>query len=585
MTGSISRRVLTTALVALSVAACTSSTDGTTTTKAPETTTSAPPATAAPLTGAHVVSVAGPSGAIDAYAKVEFVVDVDGEFTNPFDQRQIALDAAFTAPDGTTLVVPAFWDGDRWVIRLTPDSAGEWVGVFAARDIRGTGQTVEVSVQVDESDHPGFVRVGSEVDPSFSSRYFAYEDGTPWYGRGHADLAMSFGGAGTDGSGLRKMNEMKASKENFEMWWPFWTNNIIADSYDSYLSGPAATIDWIVEEAASNGVGLAFTIWTHQYLRTGSHDWPDPAWEFNGFSRRWSIDEFFVDDEAWAWQENLYRYVIARWSYSPAVVMWQTITEINGTESYGQTDAWHERLNAYFQDNDPYEHPTSATGSGHWDWPAGHRIMGVTQNHLYEVFVENPIRDGATVGEWVRKVFLREEKPTWIGEYGIRGYPFYPEMAHYANWANLGAGGAITPIEWNDGSAYNTFTDEMAEDYARFADFVEAVPLVHLDPTPVDLTFSDEALRGWGVVGTEGGVVWIQDSSLETADLDAQRLGRVIEGSAVEIHGLDTGSWLILPYDTWAGEWLPDITIECPASPCTVDLPAFTKDIALAFAR
>lgn len=568
----------------LGAAACTPTAETTTTptTDVPESSTTT---TGAPEDIAAVLEVEGPSEPVAAYGKAEFVIDVDADFENPFDQREVAVDMAFTGASGTTIVIPGFWDGDQWLVRFTPDEAGEWIGQAHIQDHRGTGTSADTSFTVEPSDHHGFVRVGSDVDPSFSPHYFAYEDGTPWYGLGHADLDMSFGGAATDGTGLRKMQKMKDSKENFEMWWPFWTNNIIADSYDNYLTGPASTIDWIVGEAEKNGIGLAFNIWGHQFLRTGDHNWPDAMWGFNGFSQGWTIDEFFVDEEAWAWQENFYRYVIARWSYSPSIVMWQTITEINGTESYGQTDTWHNRLNAYFQTNDPYQHPTTATGSGHWDWPSGHRVMDVTQNHLYEVFVENPIRDGATVGEWVRKVFLREDKPTWIGEYGIRGYPFYPEMSHYANWANLGAGGATTPIEWNDGYAYNTFTDEMAADSARLADFVEALPLVHLAPEPVDLSFSNEHLRGWGVVGEQGGVVWIQDFALEDKDLDTQRAGRLLETTTVEIDGLGSGSWLILPYNTWTGEWMDDIIVECGNGPCAIDLPTFTKDIALAFQR
>ena len=79
---------------------------------------------------------------------------------------------------------------------------------------------------------------------------------------------------------------------------------------------------------------------------------------------------------------------------------------------------------------------------------------------------------------------------------------------------------------------------------------------------PADLSFSDEFLRGWGIVGEQGGVVWVQDFALEGEDPEIRRAGRQVEGATVEIDGLGGGSWLILPYDTWTGEWLPDIIVE-----------------------
>lgn len=520
-----------------------------------------------------------------AYELLEFEVDIVADYSNPFDQRDVALDATFTGPDGSGATVPGFWDADdSWRIRFTPDTPGTWTYTIAVTDTEGTSAPFEGSVAVAESDHKGFLRVGIEVDPTYSPRYFAYEDGTPWYGRGHADLDMSFGGATADGT-LRKFVTMEEAGENYEMWWPTWGSNFIQDRHDTYSAGPMRIIDFIVSEAEASDIALVFTVWTHQFLRTGAHDWPDDRWQFNGFSRLIDIDGFFVDDEAWAWQENYYRYIIARWSYSPSILMWQTITEINGTESYEQTDPWHERVNTYFQDNDPFDHPTTATGSGNFDWPTGHAVMDVPQVHLYEVFGNDPIENGSVVAEWTRRMWNREEKPNWVGEYGIRGQQHYPEMLHYANWAALGAGASMTPIEWNDNSAYNSFDESMIEDMRRFADFVEAVPLVTYDPVAVGVTASEQSVRGWGVVGDDGGVVWIQDAALEGTSLEEQQIGRDVPGVTVFLDGVPTGTWTVQPYNTWTGVWLDPVEVECESDPCAIPLPTFRKDIALAFSR
>ncbi len=574
--------------VLLAVAGCTSneSVDTTTTTAATPSTSTTVLTPTQPVALPEVLGAEPTTDTPVRYELFEIAVELEAEYGNPFDQREVALDATFTDPEGNQTTIPGFWDAEgSWLLRFTPSSPGSWTYDIVVTDARGTSDPLSGTFDVEPSDHKGFLRVGSDVDPDYSSRYFAYEDATPWYGRGHADLDMSFGGAALDGSGLRKFATMERAGENYEMWWPIWGNNFIQDRHDTYTAGPMRIIDFIVGQAEEHDIALVFTVWTHQFLRTGAHDWPDDRWQFNGFSRLTDIAGFFVEDEAWAWQENYYRYIIARWSYSTAVLMWQTITEINGTESYDQTDPWHERVNAYFQQNDPFRHPTTATGSGNYDWPVGHAAMDVAQVHLYEVFVNDPITDSATVAEWTRRMWNRVEKPNWIGEYGVRGQQYYPEMMHHTNWAALGAGASMTPIEWNDNSAYNSFDEPMIEDMRRFADFVETVQLTAYDPVAVDVTTSDDAVRGWGVVGDRGGVVWIQDAFFEGASLELQRVGRQVEGITVTVAGVPDGQWMVSPYNTWTGEWLETVEVTCVSGSCAIPLPTFNKDIALALGR
>jgi hypothetical protein len=329
-------------------------------------------------------------------------------------------------------------------------------------------------------------------------------------------------------------------------------------------------------------VALVYTIWGHQFLRTPAHDWPDERWSFNGFSELTDISEFFTDPEAWAWQENYYRYIIARWSYSPAILMWQTVTEINGTESYGQTDPWHEKVNDYFQDEDPYRHPTTATKSGAEDWPTGHAVMDVPQVHLYHVFGENPIADTTHFAEWTTLMWQREGKPNWIGEYGSRVQRLYPEFMHNANWVSLATGAAMTPTEWNDMNAFGVFDDEMKADMRRFADFVDQVPLAAYDPDQIVVTAGDPQVRGWGLAGETGGLLWVQDFALEQATIEDIRADDTVRGGVVAtVDGLEPGSWIALPYDPWEGAWLDQVAVECTDGPCDIPLPAFHSDLAV----
>ena len=537
--------------------------------------------------GPLVAAVAIENRTPATYDLVEMKVDVEAEYDNPFDQRQVGLDASFIAPDGSALNLPGFWDGEgSWLIRFTPTMEGTWGYEIVITDHRGQSPVLGGSVDVSASDHPGFIRAGDQVDPDYSPRYFAHEDGTPWYGRGHADLDMSLGGASPDGQGLRKLTEMAENGENYEMWWPMWGNNYIQESYDNYSPAQMNVIDFVVRDAEAKGIALVYTIWGHQFLRTTAHDWPDDRWNFNGFSELTDLAGFFTDEEAWAWQENFYRYVIARWSYSPAILMWQTVTEINGTESYDETDSWHERVNHYFQANDPYRHPTTATKSGAQDWPEGHAVMDVPQVHLYHVFGDNPVADTTHFAEWTTLMWDRAEKPNWIGEYGNRVQALYPEFMHNANWASLATGAAMTPTEWNDRNAFGTFDEEMKADMRRFADFIEEVPLVVYDPELVTITPDSPELRGWGVVGDAGGVVWVQDRALDHVAINELRdEARTLTGAVVTVDGLAEGRWTIDPYDTWEGVWLDTFGVECQKDACDIPLPEFRSDLALHLTR
>jgi hypothetical protein len=377
--------------------------------------------------------------------------------------------------------------------------------------------------------------------------------------------------------------DMQAAGENYVVWWPLYAMSPVNNSYDDYSVQNLKVIDTIVRNAEQRGIHLVFTIWDHPQLRDETHSWGDGRWATtNGFRRLGDIDSFFSDDEAWAWQENLYRYMIARWGYSPAIGLWQTVSEINGTNAYGQTDPWHAKVNAYFVANDPYRHPTTASKSGDVDWLAGWQAMDVPQVHLYE-FDEGAVAAAEVIADWTTEMWNAAEKPNWIGEFGVTDAAQYPELFHNAIWAALGAGAAMTPAEWNSGGSWGRLTPEMKADLGRLGQFVAEAPLAHWNPQPVQVSSSDPAVRGWGVAGEEGGLIWVQDASLEGQPIDQVRAGTALRsGVQIAVAGMAVGVYAVRPYDTWQGVWLEPLSLTCTAGqPCLIDLPDFTADIAL----
>ncbi|MBN2388207.1 MAG: DUF5060 domain-containing protein [Anaerolineales bacterium] len=526
---------------------------------------------------------------VPRYESLELTVTLEAEYTNPYDAREVTLDGVFTAPDGSSMPIPGFWDGkESWLLRFTPWLEGRWTYQLTVTDANGTSAPAEGGFTVTGSDLHGWLLPGNQVNPVYSGHYLVYHDGTPFYGLGYCE-ALNILIDGFDAEeGVRLFDNMVAEGANFVVWWPLYTNSPISSSYDQYSAANMTVIDMVVADAQANGIFLVFTIWDHPELRAPGHPWGNGNWPGrNGFSNLndGDIATFFTSEESWAWQANFYRYLIARWGYSPAIGMWQTVSEINGTNAYDQTDPWHARVNDYFVANDPYRHPTTASMSGDVAWPGGHAVMDAPQVHVYDL--EDPIEAAETISYWTGEMWAFGEKPNWIGEFGVPGNLVYPEMYHNALWAALASGAALTPAEWNSGGSWGRMTAEMNADLERLGRFVADLPLARMDPSPLLIGSRNPQVRAWGLAGENSGLFWVQDFALQGSPIDVIRAdGRIREGVQLEIRGLAGGTYVIKPYDTWRGQYLASFEVVCrEAQTCTLTLPNFHNDLAFKLDR
>ena len=536
----------------------------------------------------EITAVALDRDELPRYESLEITVTLEAQYDNPYDARQVRLDGVFAGPDGTQMTVPGFWDGQgAWKMRFTPSQAGQWEYNLTVHDARGTSPEAQSRFSVSESDLNGWLQVGRDVNPEYSARYLVHHDGTPFYGYGYCEALNILIDRFSTENGVGLFSNMVEAGENFVVWWPLYSMSPINSSYNNYSASNMNTIDAIVRDAEKKGIFLIFTIWDHPQLRGDNHPWGTGNWgNNNGFRNLGDLPSFFIDDEAWAWQENFYRYIIARWGYSPAIGMWQTVSEINGTESFDQTDAWHEKVNNYFVENDPYRHPTTASMSGDVDWSEGYRVTDAPQVHLYE-FDGGAIQAAEVLSYWTQSMWDEQEKPNWVGEFGVQGTAEYPELFHNSIWSALASGAAMTPAEWNSGGSWGRPTPEMKADMSRFIQFVKGMPLAELNPSRLELSFNDEQVRGWGIAGPQGGLFWVQDFALEgqpIADLRADETVR--SGVQVEIAGPLEGGYTITPYDTWQGIYLEPIQVNCTAGQsCILELPDFRMDMAFKIER
>lgn len=549
---------------------------------------------------------------VEQYAVLEMRFDVAAVYNNPFDQREIDITFTFSTPEHPSMTVAAFWDEqNEWQVRFTPPASGEWTYTASISDMRGTSAIPEGQFTVVSANNRGMIKVGNKVDPNYSPRYLAYQNGAPFYGVGHGDVFSIFrnsvfrSGAPRNDT-LRLIDNMNQAGENYVLWWPQFYFSMVADNYDNYRLANILLIDTVLETLASENKIVVFTIWDHSQLRDAIHPWPEGNWDFtNGFSQLTTASDFFTDAEAWAWQTNLYRYIIARWGHSNALGVWQLVSEIDGTNAFENSNEWHEKINAYFVANDPYGHITSSSMAGDRTWDEGHAVMDMPQVHIYEDLLNPnnrefamPIQSAQIIADYTTQMWTLAAKPNWIGEFGIIGSgggsaintdaDYYPELFHNAIWAALASGAAMTPAEWNDFDRWGIMSTEMKSHMAHLSEFVKDIPLVQLKPLPLLVSTNDD-IKAWALAGENGGLLWIIDIRLQGLSIAQIRQRQSpMASTSINVTGLQSGRYRVTPFNTWQGTFEQAFTINCVGTiedPCEIIVPDFLHDSAFKIER
>jgi len=139
------------------------------------------PATSSPLE-LYLPSDAQPQ----QFGLVEFDLATTTVFKNPFDPDQADLVVHYTAPNGKTMTIPAFWyqaydatgsspcGKPGWKARLTPTLTGQWRA--QAELVSQHILSDKVSFQVTASTSKGFVRLNSN-----NPHYLAFDNGETFF--------------------------------------------------------------------------------------------------------------------------------------------------------------------------------------------------------------------------------------------------------------------------------------------------------------------------------------------------------------------------------------------------------------------
>ena len=138
------------------------------------------------------------ASSIGKYQRIEFEIEIDAQYENPFDPGEADVQFVLQTPGGRELRVPAFFmqpyqrhDRPRsgrpaawlypagtpgWRARFAPVEVGNYSALAECKDRRGSRRSPPVAFECTPSDSQGFVQV-SRGDP----RFFEFSEGQPFF--------------------------------------------------------------------------------------------------------------------------------------------------------------------------------------------------------------------------------------------------------------------------------------------------------------------------------------------------------------------------------------------------------------------
>jgi len=527
-----------------------------------------------------ILSVRSNSRQIGLYEKLELRIDLEATYRNPFDPDQIDLTVEFTAPSGKKWNIWGFYNPSAWtslwMARFTPTEKGDWRYVVTVTDSEGTARSRAGGFTTVDSAHHGFIRIAP------NERYLRHDDGVSFYGVGlwYNDSYESFNAGRITEDGL---DNLKRRGANFISFFPTPLETM-GSGLGRYDQNRCGRMDQLFEWCEQRDIYISWNIWFHSYISMAVWGGGNARYRNNPYKLVSSATDFFGNEEAWKYQEKLYRYMIARWGYSRALFLWFVVDEINGTEGWTKgghavAEQWSARMDGYFNEHDPYGRPTTGTqsgGIGQW-WPEGYKIFDIAGREIYEAQGhpmpksgklgpndESPIQSSyRNYATQIQNLWNGFDKPAIIGECGWDhtyyepGMPGYLAMYHNALWASLTNGACATPFWWAHSDWLNdsVVTNQML----YFSQFVSKIDFASKDFEPADITAP--GCDAWAMRADKFVVGWVVHPRTSVAN------------ERFTISGLPDGKYELRLYRTWRGRYLDPQTVECRNGKLTCTIP------------
>ena len=386
------------------------------------------------------------NGTPRVWNRSDFAVSGVPDAKNPFDPDEITVDATFTAPDGKSQTLPAFWFQDYarslnekqveilapagapgWRVRWTPisDGAHRWKLVVVQGGQTTTGEgTIQVGAKSQNA--RGFAR----IEPK-EKRYFQTDDGAPlplsgenvcWFHqRGTFDYDDWFGGY--SGAGMNSTRLWMHSDLGIE----FFTNE-----RTNYNLQRAWKLDYILNLAGQSGIYTMLCLDYHGVFNVepdmwgGNNWWPKHPYNKANGGPCETQNDWFTNAQAEKLYRKRLRYLIGRYASFPHLLSWQFFNEINNVYNFLKPPdvvSWHDRQAQWLKANDPYKHLITTSFGSAGDQPEMWKLpsLDYTNYHWYANW-GGPYSSVLQMTTGVAQDFhTRYGKPVVISEFGTDG--------------------------------------------------------------------------------------------------------------------------------------------------------------------
>jgi hypothetical protein len=374
-----------------------------------------PPRPRQPVVSRSAGKTTRPAG---AYARVEIRFEIPGVQGNPFDFTANDIVAAIRQPDGSSRKIPAFFDGGMtWRVRFTPAQ----VGRHAITGVTRNGNAIHPirlsrsAFVVSGVPTPGFVR-RDRNDP----HRFVRDNGSGYYPIGNNVAWDTITSADTVEMMLAKMG--RAGENWARIWMDHWDGKNLdwvehkSIPFGSLDLGVARRWDAVVSSAEKSGVLFQLVLQHHGPYTTGTDsNWADNPWNVANGGFLSKPEEFFTSARAIALTKAKYRYIIARWGYSPSLMAWELFNEVQWTDAARSGDpkvvaAWHDDMAAFLRQHDPYKHLVTSSFS------MDPKILGNRLDYWQpHVYTSDPLSAVSRLNG------LPPDRPAFFGEIGPGG--------------------------------------------------------------------------------------------------------------------------------------------------------------------
>ncbi len=424
--------------------------------------------------------------------------DLPDRYANPFDPAEVAAGMTLVTPSGETNRIDAFYLQEfyrmvdevgevvvpegrpGWCVRYAPRMPGSYRYRLTVTDRHGTAETQEATFEARAARLPGYVR-RSATD----WRTFETDDGSFFYPIGHnirspfdrrMDEQFPWHFRHPPGSSIYRdyFAKMGAARQNFvEIWMCQWSLGLewstISPGYHGlgdYHLGNAWELDRVLEWARQSRLRVNLVLNNHG--RAGLRD--DAEWRDSPFTKEWGgflpADEpmlYFTDPRAIELQQQLFRYIVARWGWDSTIFAWELWSELDLVGKWNQKPvpqrdpeviAWHRLMGDYLREIDLNRHLIATHLSGDYRI-TGPELAGLPQLDHCCIDAYHGSRDPLQIVNLVHETaehYKAYQKPVLITEFGGSamgaGLSHLQRELHAALWSATATPLAGTPLFW-----------------------------------------------------------------------------------------------------------------------------------------